>query len=180
MAWKPRSRCIKRIAILISTLQNIQGDSRRDAFAAAMHTAGLPLEVIEIEIGNEAQEDVKETVKKYITLHGVPDGIFCTSDFNAVPAHRAIREMGLCMPEDIALIGFDGTDICKYLDPQLSTVAVPRDKICKKACDMLLARIKQPNKKAHTVKIVPVLELRESAKKVQSSPDKSGIPPESE
>jgi LacI family transcriptional regulator len=67
-----------------------------------------------------------------------PDGIFAASDRIGFGAHRAIRERGLSMPQDVALIGFSDLPMDLLLDPPLSSMAQPVLEMGKVAVDMMI------------------------------------------
>jgi DNA-binding LacI/PurR family transcriptional regulator len=69
-----------------------------------------------------------------------PDAVFAVSDSLAAGAMRAIEQAGLRVPEDIAVIGFDGTELAEMVSPQLTTVEQPSREIGAKAVDLLLKK----------------------------------------
>lgn len=73
-------------------------------------------------------------------LSQMPDitAVFAMSDIMAVGAIRAIRDRGLRVPEDISLVGYDGIELGRYLDPQLTTVRQYRDTIARRSLEILL------------------------------------------
>lgn len=58
---------------------------------------------------------------------------------------RAIEQAGLCVPQDIAVVGFDGTELAEMVSPQLSTIEQPSQDIGRKAVDLLLNKIDNPD-----------------------------------
>ena len=51
-----------------------------------------------------------------------PDGVFCANDYMAAGAMKILRGRGLTIPDDVAIVGYDNTDLCLALDPPLTTV----------------------------------------------------------
>ena len=70
-----------------------------------------------------------------------PDAVFAVSDTLAVGAMRAIEQAGLRVPEDIAVIGFDGSELSEMVSPQLSTVQQPSREIGARAVELLIKKI---------------------------------------
>ena len=64
-------------------------------------------------------------VSKILSQKDKPDAIFASSDNMAIGAMEKIKQLGLKIPEDIAVIGFDNLKISGYLEPKLTTVAKP-------------------------------------------------------
>ncbi len=73
-----------------------------------------------------------------------PDAIFAVSDTLAAGALSAIAEAGLQVPEDIAVVGFDGTALGLMTTPQLTTIEQPSTEIGKQAVTLLLRKINDP------------------------------------
>jgi len=67
-----------------------------------------------------------------------PTAIFCFSDEMAMGALQAIRGLGLRCPEDVSLMGFDGIRFAGYLDPPLTTMSQPMDRIGHEVVRLLL------------------------------------------
>jgi LacI family transcriptional regulator len=67
-----------------------------------------------------------------------PPAVFVSSDMQAIGVLRSLHERGLRVPDDVALVSFDGTEDCKFTDPQLTVVAQPVGAIAASALDALL------------------------------------------
>jgi LacI family transcriptional regulator len=77
-------------------------------------------------------------------LHRRPDAVFAASDIMAIGALRAIREVGLRVPDDLALIGFDDTPLAARTDPPLTVVRQPARQLGQMAVEILLDLIDDP------------------------------------
>jgi LacI family transcriptional regulator len=67
-----------------------------------------------------------------------PTAFFCGNDRTALECYSALKEMGIRIPEDIAVIGYDNyRDICERLHPPLTTIALPQYEIGAKAMGYL-------------------------------------------
>ncbi|MGK9175693.1 LacI family DNA-binding transcriptional regulator [Yokenella regensburgei] len=80
-----------------------------------------------------------------------PDAVFAVSDTLAAGALLAIHEAGLAMPQDIAVVGFDGTELAEMVTPPLSTVSQPSREIGRKAVGLLLNKIDNPQAPAERI-----------------------------
>ncbi|MBP2169438.1 DNA-binding LacI/PurR family transcriptional regulator [Erwinia toletana] len=76
-----------------------------------------------------------------------PDAIFAVSDTLAAGALSAIADAGLNVPQDIAVVGFDGTELGFITTPQLTTIEQPTTEIGKQAVTLLLRKINDPQSK---------------------------------
>lgn len=69
------------------------------------------------------------------------DGIVCGNDLIAIGAIKALREIGIKVPEEVKVVGFDDIQIAKYMDPPLTTVKQPIYEIGEEAINMLISLI---------------------------------------
>lgn len=151
----------RRIAYLVNAESSHIGDSRRDAYDAVMREAGLPVEYIIVP--DQSRAASSETAQEYVRTHGLPDGIFCHNDEMAIGAYSGLRQLGVQVPEDVALVGCDGIEDTEYLDVPLSTLRQPLEQMCRMACDLLFARIAEPKREKHGIVIQPELVVRASS-----------------
>ncbi|HOJ95028.1 MAG TPA: substrate-binding domain-containing protein, partial [Fervidobacterium nodosum] len=90
--------------------------------------------VYEIEEGYEsAYNKVKELLKKGISF----DSIFCFNDVFAIGAIGALKEKGIKVPQDIAVVGYDDIYFSKFISPSLTTVKIDKILEGKLAFEML-------------------------------------------
>ena len=73
-----------------------------------------------------------------LSCRPLPDGLFCYNDLTAIGALKALREHGLRVPNDIAVVGFDDIAVAAFTCPPLTTVAQPRLDMGRLAVCMLL------------------------------------------
>ena len=67
--------------------------------------------------------------------------LVCRDDYTAIGICRGLRDVGLRIPEDVAVVGFGDIDVSAYLSPALTTMAVPYEEIALSAMDLLLRKI---------------------------------------
>lgn len=80
-------------------------------------------------------------MKQLMSLPNPPEALFCHSDIIALGAMSQAKLMGLRVPQDISVIGFDDIELSRYSDPQLTTVAQPRFNIGREAMNLLLEQL---------------------------------------
>lgn len=89
--------------------------------------------------------------------------IFCMADVMAIGAIRALTDLGLRVPEDVSVVGFDGLPIGQYIVPQLSTVNQVVVTLAQRSVELLRQRIEGENRCVH--EIIPAqLQWRESVR----------------
>ena len=84
------------------------------------------------------------------------DSIFCTDDLTAILVYNLCQEMGIKIPEDIKIIGYDGTKFVQNYFPQLSTIAQPLADFADLLVDLLLQRLESPEKVLENIYALPV------------------------
>jgi LacI family transcriptional regulator/LacI family repressor for deo operon, udp, cdd, tsx, nupC, and nupG len=85
--------------------------------------------------------------------------LFCDDDLLAGAAYRAARQLGIAIPAQLSIVGFNDIEIARLLDPELTTVAIPADVIGRTAVERLLLQLQRPVKPAGPA-FVAELELR--------------------
>jgi DNA-binding LacI/PurR family transcriptional regulator len=74
-----------------------------------------------------------------MALDGSPTAVFCYNDMTAIGLLRAAREIGVAVPQDLAVVGFDDILLASYVCPPLTTVAQPKTQMGRQAFQMALA-----------------------------------------
>ena len=77
-------------------------------------------------------------------MPALPDAFVCANDYLAIHLMNAIKKMGLSIPGDVMVTGFDGTSQSALVEPALTTVQIPSIEIGRMSADILLARIRNP------------------------------------
>ncbi|AOM81783.1 Ribose operon repressor [Salisediminibacterium beveridgei] len=97
-------------------------DQRYEGFKATTEDRSVASLVLEAGFRiNEAEDVIYDVLKKYPQV----DGVFASSDVMAAGVMKAARRLGVRIPEDLQLIGFDGIPLGEMLVPSLTTVAQP-------------------------------------------------------
>lgn len=133
---------------------------RRRGYRDALVAAGIPVEE-ELEVSGHATADGGfEAAQKLLDLSNPPTAIFCANDRMAMGAYDAIKERGLRIPQDIAVVGFDNQElIAAYLRPGLTTIALPFQEMGARGVEMLSAMIEGKSTDTTTVTVdCPLLE----------------------
>lgn len=70
-----------------------------------------------------------------------PDAIVALDDMLAIAAMRAAKQQGYRIPDDIAIVGFNDSPLCEYVEPRLTSVAVEIPTLARRATEMLIGLI---------------------------------------
>lgn len=125
----------QRIAYLVQEQDNHEGDSRRDAYLLVCRETGIRPEWIFST--DETRSAARQATREYIEANGVLDAIFCHNDNLAMGAYRAVLDLGLRVPEEIAIVGCDGIEETEFLEKPLSTIVQPVPEMCAAAWQLL-------------------------------------------
>ena len=85
----------------------------------------------------------REGVKSLLSLKKPPTAIFCSNDFLAIGAIEGARELGIQVPEDLSIVGFDDIEIASFITPALNTIRQPAYEMGKLGAENLLQHIRQ-------------------------------------
>lgn len=110
-------------------------------------------------------EKTKEVTKQLLTTHPDIDGIFAGNDYMAIGVIKAAQEMGVKVPEDISVIGFDGIDLCHLTTPEITTIKQPIYQIGRVAAKLLFDLIEGKHVGEIHHELDVELDIRESTKK---------------
>lgn len=99
---------------------------REDGFKAAFDTHSLPLgnhSIVRVDISGQ---HVRDKALELLSLDERPTAIFCYNDRCAMGVYSAAAALGLCIPEDLSVVGYDNQEvITEFLIPTLTTMALP-------------------------------------------------------
>jgi LacI family transcriptional regulator len=84
-----------------------------------------------------------------------PSGLFAGNNFIAIGALRALRDAGLQVPEDLAMVGFDDLPADLVVDPFLTVAAQPAYEMGRQATELLLARLSGEAPEAYREIVLP-------------------------
>lgn len=104
-------------------------DWRYNGFCTQMQRHGLPVSEENILVGYETEEQMAEALKDRLRKGCVIDAIIGRNDELASIAMATVRQCGLRVPQDVAIIGFDNSRISRYITPALSSVDIDRPAI---------------------------------------------------
>jgi LacI family transcriptional regulator len=92
----------------------------------------------------------------------LPDGIFAANDLMAIGVIQAAQSLGIRIPQDIAVIGYDNISMSTYIAPKLTTINQPGYEMGKAAFTMLHQRLQRGKTSLKAIEFEPKLILRES------------------
>jgi LacI family transcriptional regulator len=150
----------RRVALIGGPNNTISGQDRYLGYLDALREYRLPVIPELIAEGNYSDIGGYQAMRQLLPFH--PDAVFAASDAMAFAAMRAIQESDLCVPEDIAIVGFDDIPAAATSKPPLTTVRQPISRTGKIVAEMLIDMIEHPDHQPHRVVLPTELVIRSS------------------
>jgi LacI family transcriptional regulator len=116
-------------------------DASRDrlkGYRMALSTADLPFAAELVREGDWSSGSGFEQTLSLMRQSNPPTAIFCANDLMALGAIEALKQLGLRVPEDVSVLGYDDQEIARHTHPALSTVVLPNYELGRWAVETLL------------------------------------------
>ncbi len=155
----------ERIGLVLGPKDHVPSERKLAAFEAEARRAGL-------EAGPDAVErtlftlEGGQAVTSRLVRRGVT-GIVCASDVLALGAIRAVRRLGLSVPDDVSVVGYDDSAFMNCTAPPLTTVRQPIESIGRSAVTLLVNQIEGAEVTAEELLFEPELVVRGSTAPVR-------------
>jgi LacI family transcriptional regulator len=114
-----------------------KGALRVAGWRRALQQAGLPCGDELVVEGTFRFDGGAHAMQTLLSRSERPDAVFCANDLTALGALQALRSFGLDAPADVALVGFDDIPLAQVVSPPLTTVAMPVERIGRRAAALL-------------------------------------------
>lgn len=156
------SRGSTRIAMITGAEES--NNARISGYRKALSEAGKRFSRRLVLHGDWTRSGGYQAMRKLLTVNPGLDGVFCANDLMAIGAMDALREQGLSIPDDVALVGFDDIEAAALVTPALTTIINPAYEAGRTTATLLLDRIAGEHSQRRRVTVLPcTLRLRESA-----------------
>ncbi len=160
----------RRLALLAGPAYLALTVQRERGFREAAAAHGLRVDDSLIAYGDYSQANAVELTHRLMNAPEPPDGILALSDRIAIGGMIALKERGLRIPDDVALVGFNNEPVSALITPGLTSVAQPVEEIGREAARLLIAQLVSTDPVPPTVRVLPThLVVRESSRRVLES-----------
>lgn len=129
----------RRVAMVAGPPDVLCCTARLDGYRSAMNAAGLPVDEQLVVPAALTREDGSVAARTLLGLADPPTAIFASNDLQALGVYQAAREMGLRIPQDLSVVGFDDLPVVAWVDPPMTTVHQPLGEMAVTATEMALA-----------------------------------------
>lgn len=142
------------------------GADRLAGYRHALRDAGLEEDPSLISsVRNFSRADGAEAVRGLLGLDSPPDAVFCFSDPLALGALRALHELGIRVPDDVAVVGFDDIEDGRFSVPTLTSISPDKRWIARTALDRIEGRLSGDIREPETLIGPHSLVIRESSRR---------------
>jgi LacI family transcriptional regulator len=115
----------RRIAHVTSSLKRNVYSQRYKGYRDALFDNNIPFDEKLLLIGDLSEKSGIDAAMQILKLKPFPDGAFITNDFVAAVCMRTLKEHGITIPDQIAIVGFNNDTISKLIEPALTTIDYP-------------------------------------------------------
>jgi LacI family transcriptional regulator len=128
----------RRIAHITANLGRNVYAGRLKGYRQALSDYGLHFEPSLLIVNDLSEAAAIRSARQVLSMEPRPDGVFATNDFFAAIFLQTLKEGGLRIPEDIAIVGFNNDAISKIIQPKLTTINYPGEEMGEQAARSLL------------------------------------------
>lgn len=152
----------RRIALVNGPLDTVPGAARGAAYREALGDLDLPYDEDLVRIGDFYRADGARAVAELLAARPDIDALMCANDLIALGALDVLRAAGRRVPEDVAVVGMDDTDLAAASWPSLTSVSLGSAERGKAAAELLLERLQGGESDPRVVTVPPRLAVRAS------------------
>lgn len=153
----------KRVAYIAGLKAIPSSNLREQGYRKALEENGIAYDEELVKFGNSKHESGVELCNELLKLPNPPDAIFTGNNLITLGALETIQKWKLKIPEDIAIIGFDDMQWSSSLNPPLTAVRQPAMEIGKRAVELLIQRIQDPERSSIQMTLNTELMKRSSS-----------------
>jgi len=128
----------RRIGVINGPARMMCSRARLDGYRAALEAAGIPFDPGLIREGDFHHEGGYAAGRELLSLPDPPTAIFAGSDMHALGLYEAARELGLRIPEQLSVVGFDDLPVARWIGPPLTTVRQPLHEMAEAAARLVI------------------------------------------
>ncbi|WP_298455952.1 LacI family DNA-binding transcriptional regulator [uncultured Cellulomonas sp.] len=152
----------RRIGWLGGPTESVASSDRLHGYRAALQSAGLPLDE-EIEVNGDFSVDFGRTAaRSLLSREPRPSALVAANDEIAIGAIEAARSMGLGIPDDVSVVGYDGIPQASWSTPRLTTVQQPLTDMGRMAVRMIVDSARGVPPESRNIQLVTRLLQQES------------------
>lgn len=150
----------KRVAFLAPTAADVQGLRRLSGYKEALAEYGIPFDENLIAHCKQNFSEIYACASRLLQEQK-PDGVFCLYDYAAIPVLKVATDLGIRVPEDLMVTGYDNIELGQFLDKPLTTVDAHQKEQGYRSAELMVEMLQ--GKDCPTCNtIIPTLVVRKS------------------
>ncbi|MFF4378494.1 LacI family DNA-binding transcriptional regulator [Kitasatospora sp. NPDC001547] len=153
----------RRIATITGPLDMDAAEGRLAGYREGLAAAGLPEDERLVATGDFTEDGGRRAMRELLERRPDLDAVFAASDLMAVGALAVLRARGLEVPGDVALVGVDDSPVARHLDPPLTTVRQPIERMGRTMAGLLLRQIAGEDAEPSRLVLPTELVVRQSS-----------------
>ena len=154
------------IGFISAPVEMVPFKDRFEGYKRALHENMIPYNSsnvhIKDNIGRESVRDGYQLMERIIQQGNYPRAFFIVSDTLAIGAMKAIRDFGMKVPDDIAIVGFDDIEMASFCEPPLTTMAQPKYEMGVRGMELLVKAMSGVRLRNKEIELEVELVVRES------------------
>ncbi|KJY83366.1 transcriptional regulator [Vibrio galatheae] len=158
----------KQIGCITGPLTKHQAQMRYEGYKRALNEAQFEFHSEWIIESDFECEGGYQALKKMAEQGALPSALFVSNDMMAMGVINAANELGIAIPEQLSIIGYDDIHISKYMSPSLTTIHQPKYRLGQAAVETLLRKLDEKTLEPQVVQLEPTLVERKSVKRLDS------------
>lgn len=132
--------CSRIMHVTGNLAQNVYAD-RQGGFRKALQDHNLPYEHSQLMVTDLSEQAGVEVAGQILEMKARPDGLFFANDLCAAVCMKSLKDAGIKIPEDIAIVGFNNDTISRLVEPQLTTINNPGREMGEVAANNLIVQL---------------------------------------
>lgn len=161
----------RRIAMITGPRGLSDARGRLEGYVQALAEAGLAANGAFVVDGDFSEASGFQGMRRLLGQWPRPDAVVVQNNLMLIGAMRAVRELGLSIPDDLAVVGFDEVEWSDIVEPPITMVEQPVAAMGQLAVELLLRRIEGDRTRAQRLVVEPVLRIRRSCGAAPSRSD---------
>jgi LacI family transcriptional regulator len=153
---------LRRLVFVSGGADSPDARARFAGYQRALRAAGLPAPAEPDAHGDFTQSGGREATGRLLERGPLPEAMVFANDQMAVGALEVLERRGVRVPDEVAVVGFDGIPLGRVVRPSLTTVTQPMRRLGETAVEMLVARLADPSREPRSVILPVTLTLRTS------------------
>lgn len=153
----------RHIGFVSGEKKPLQINERICGYKNALNIYNLPFDEELMLFSNPDLPSVTENCMRFLNAHPEVTALFCSYDYIAPAVMKAVLQLGLRIPEDISIIGYDDIELNRFMPVEMSSVYTNSFKIGEIAARVVLNLLQNPNSEPQRIVLPPELIERDSS-----------------